>query len=112
MNSQDLTEAESNFNDYKIWCNQQNISIQPKIHFIGNPITVAQLVICDNKYLYDKPLDAVENYFFFFTALNIDYPVAANVVWNLIGELIFNLKSKELKGAARTILNDIISRKI
>lgn len=84
----------------------QGQSIQPRVHLIGSPITVAELLVVDKKFLYSNPLEAIETAFFFFTALNIKYPAAAEQVWNIFSELVFNVATN-IKGTARTLLNDL-----
>lgn len=104
---QDQAEATENFEEFKLATVQQGYSVQPRIHLIGTPISVAEVTIVDQKFIFIDPLEALEIVFFFFTALNIKYPAAAEQVWTLIGELIFNDKNLQLTGSARTLLHDI-----
>lgn len=104
---QNQSEADANFEEFKLRCLSQGQSIQPRLHFIGSPVTVSEVIVVDKKYIYYNALEALEVCFHFFTALNIEYPVAAEQVWTVVAELIFNIKSFSIKGSTRTLLNSI-----
>lgn len=105
---QDQVQADDSYDRFKIFCQNHNLMVQPRVHFIGCPINVAELLIVDRKFIFANPLEAVETAYLFFNSLNIQYPEQSDQVWRAISDLIFNLnENKFLKSSQKTLLNNI-----
>jgi hypothetical protein len=89
--------------------NSLNIPVQPRLIFYGQENLVAEIFVLDRSFIFDDPLSAVETaYFLFNSTLDLEYPLAAENVWKVIGALIFNSSEKSsLSSATIGVLNEI-----
>lgn len=73
-------QADDDYERYKTFCQNNNLLVQPRIHFIGKPVSVEELNIVNRKFLYEDPLEAIETAYLFFNGLNIEYPEQSDQV--------------------------------
>lgn len=81
--------------DYERSLSGTNCGLQPRIVFLGTFKNLqAYVTLVDKKYNFAEPLEAVEQCFFLYQALNISYPSESIAVWNFMQIYIFKVTTK------------------
>lgn len=66
------------------------------------------MLVADQIYLFNNPLDAVQSLYDFYNGLNIAYPSSSEQVWYIVGELLFEAGNKKyLNSSAIAVLSNL-----
>lgn len=71
-------------------------------------IQTTYVVLGNQKYYFDYPLDAIERCFYYFWGCDVQYPPKANHIWYFIQKSIFNIRvgSQQLIPAIEELCNE------
>lgn len=83
--------------------------IQPKVYLIGNTSIIGNVILNEDKYIIQDPLEAFDVCFKIFWALNLKYPPESQTVWYTVQKLIYNISSSfdVTSSGVESLLNDI-----